>query len=471
MGPFDRNATITTSVGVQVNLDTPNTIILVLLLLFLYMPLSVIFYFYRRNFPSIRYRNPMQMVICASSACIYCLAQLGFQLIQDYIGCTLYYLVLTNSLCFAILSLFLSQLTLLLTFNLTEMLFQSGTILEGQELKKCILLKGILSGRGTRVIWVVGHILWTMPFIVIVAQHADEITGKNARDCPEDLNNHMRIALSIQVGIIAVLVAVATQFVSKIADNFGLRRAYQVCAYLSMVFIVTYIACTYVNSNEVEVFYIREIVATVGIQNIVFVHILLPLIKSLRNDKMVRSKQLNFRSSVDMLDSYLRDPNGYANFCKFCRLEFCLEQVFLWKELTEYKNGVGVPSKIYFKYIASNAAIPVQNIPGELKRKFKVLFEGNIKYNVSPDNIDDSWICFEHLKIAVLMQMVTDTLPRFQRHDLGKVAWNDFVQLCQAKDALDHVLSHTQGMPTSSVKVQGRVQKKLSRIVSGVEKK
>ncbi|EQC32933.1 hypothetical protein SDRG_09463 [Saprolegnia diclina VS20] len=426
-----------------------------LLIFMIYMPLTIGLFYARRDLPSIRYRNPIQMTICGVMATIYCYIDLLFVLLGSTIDCGAYLSLVNGLFHFTTFSVFLSEVAVVATFYLTELLVQIHT--EGhtpQRDRKARLLHIALQSRTLTVLWVFGHGLWSAPSVLLLHSFADTLANSTVVECPALPLAATKALGLVQLGILLCLGGIATYFVSNLVDNFGLRASYM---HAHKVWCVCFIGsiCLFVfrDSDVVVNYKLDPALSAIGVQSIVFVYILRPLLLSFKEKRHTSLARLN--GSEKLLETYLLTSAGYAAFSAFCRQECVYDQLVVWRATVHYQEDVSDesdPRFLYRRYLRHDAPLPLRRMSARLKDLYFGLFEANRKYHVDVADQDVERIWFVPLRQELLRGLVTDVLPHFQVDPLGS-DWANFLHREQATQALDLVLKQVDDKPDELEKV------------------
>ncbi|OQR86168.1 hypothetical protein THRCLA_10569, partial [Thraustotheca clavata] len=261
------------------SLTSVDYILLGLLLLTLYMPLVTAIYYARKDMPSIRYRNPHQMTICGFTATFYCWFKLVFGLMTATISCATSQYLVSILFHFTTFSVFLSEVSIVVTFYLTELLVTTHT--KGhtpQNDRKSRLLRLYLRPSTTLCVWIIGHLLWNVPTIATIASYTNDLNNTTLKECPNYIVETIELVSAIQVGILLVLGSILTRCMSTNIDNFGLRSNY---IYAHRVWLCCYIIYLIVvgleNVSWAKKYQIDSILITLSMQSIVLIIIVRPL--------------------------------------------------------------------------------------------------------------------------------------------------------------------------------------------------
>jgi len=374
------------------------------------------------------------------AACVYALGGVLLHMNRNHISCGALNLILSLTFNFTTLSLVLSELCVVLTFNLTKLLVISHPATAADykiKMRKCAILRKLLTPQSIAITWIVSQLVWSMPTLVVILFSEEFIWNNSASVCPTKFDAEIEKSNSAQTICIYLLALILTRFLSQVVDNFGLRRSFQIsgiCMLLSLVAYILAVKLDAANLNS-EIF-----VSTFSVQLIVPIHICNPLWRSLR-DKPT-SNYNSCESSIKLLHDYLLTPSGYNSFSQFCQLEFRTEYLLAWKTLADYTNGVGAADEIFEKYFAPNASISLRHISAHLLERYQLLFSSRHKYKVHPKHQQDESEQFEPLRLEILRILVADTLSRFQAHELGQ-DWSKFVEEHQVRSALELVLQNS----------------------------
>ncbi|RHZ30765.1 hypothetical protein DYB26_006986 [Aphanomyces astaci] len=164
----------------------------------------------------------------------------------------------------------------------------------------------------------------------------------------------------------------------------------------------------------VELGYSLDLLLAIAMSHaFIVIHVVLPL----TNDAYgmgLGSHTGTFQGTMAILDEYLRTPNGVLYF------------------RTQAPGCLGV-DEIYQQHFAPFSLETI--VPDNIRTRYSKAFQANDKYAVNPKSLSLNWNYYDVLQDSVATFMVTDLLPRFQKHELG-AGWTDFV----ARHHTEHVL-------------------------------
>ncbi|OQR92164.1 hypothetical protein ACHHYP_04012 [Achlya hypogyna] len=433
----------------------PDYLVGILLLFMLYMPVVVILFYARRDMPSIRYRNPVQMTICGIMASLYCFIKLAFQLTDTALDCGTY-LDMCNVLFHATtFSVFLAEVSVAATFYLTELLVLFHTSGHNPTAdRRARRLHVFLQPRTTWVVWGVGHVLWGLPSVVLLSAYAPTLADTTVATCPRDPHTAIQALGLVQLGLILAGGGLVTYFMSTLVDNFGLRSAYVHAHKVWVACFVGYSVLFALRDNSIVVTYkLEPALSAVGVQSVVFIYIARPLLLSFSDKQHHRMQWLT--GTEKLLETFLLTPDGFASFAAFCRQECMYDVLIVWRATVKYEddsNDDNDPQRIYRRYLRHDAPVPLRNLSSHLKDLYHGLFESNIKYHVdiADQDLERQW--FQPLREELLKRLVAEVLPHFQVDPLG-VGWPAFLHREQTSQALDLVLHQVDDKPEEVEKV------------------
>ncbi|RHY85344.1 hypothetical protein DYB26_003183 [Aphanomyces astaci] len=413
------------------------------------LPVAIGVFVRRRKFPTIRYANPRQTAFCSSMAAVLSLGGSCMLLNQHAVACGTFNAFLFVFVVVTLFGLALNQLTLVLTFNLTQHLVNHHADTSDQNKAKSVVrimrLRRLLQPRAIVVKWMVGTLLWLLPPVAIL-DHASvaHMQSLSVADCIEiPLNVAMNFVLLALVGVFIASFGVLAHYLSKVIDNFGLRRRYQTMGrLLAVLFVLEAIAIEYRETYWVATYKLRYVILPIAGFVVVGCQVVWPLVHSRHELPVHFTVAEGHGSKLAVLEDYLATPDGYLMFSAFARLEFSFENVVAWKAAFEFRlHGGGDAYAIYKAYMAVGAPMET-NIPDALRQHYHRIFAKDRKGKVVlglASAIDHDSAVFDLFRDAILKLMALDTLPRFQHHALGQ-HYDTFAQSQAQERLLSNVL-------------------------------
>ncbi|ETW07715.1 hypothetical protein H310_02164 [Aphanomyces invadans] len=424
------------------------TIIVAILGLSFYLPFAILLYYCNRHKPAIRYRNPVEMTFTATAAFAYGFARCMGSLFVDKFSCTFRLLSFGIPLQLGLMGYLLAELRVVLTFNLTELMVAHA---ERRKVNRhnlshlhSLLRRGLLS-----VYRILIHILWNTPLVIIL--YSNDYSSYNGEQCPSRLNHKVTTLFATEFLVIVVASMVLSFKMSKVVDNFGLRRSFQASGrILFLWFCIYFPILAFFFDTDVVLSYRLDLFMDILIAHtFIWIHIVLPL----REAYMMPDHDVDgaaFKGTTGILDAYLHTPEGFKAFSTFAKSEFRLECVLAWKTLVDYR--IESPDhlsafEIYELHIAPAAPLSLEkDISPSILKRYVLAFEANSKYSIAPEEMVRDVNYFDVLLDAIMDKIVVETLPRFQQHALG-ANWGDFVSKYNTQMALDKMLNRDQCEP------------------------
>ncbi|OQR84931.1 hypothetical protein ACHHYP_12527 [Achlya hypogyna] len=415
------------------------TLIVLALLVSTALLFPLLLYVCNRQAPAIRYRNPKAMAAAALSSSVYSISRCAVSLNPSNFSCTRIALLFGFTLQTTLMSYFLAELIVVLTFNLTELMtrYNNQRILQRKAISR---LQFLLRRRHVAIGWFTIQALWNLPMYVVVFT-GDDYSTYDGTNCPIELRNKVVPLNMIQYCLIGLATISLSSSLSKVVDNFGIRKAFHDCARAMCVVLLAYLPVSilyedaFVISSRIELF-----IAVVGAQIITVFHIVGPVRQAFAEGPTART---TFKGTVGILEAFLNTQDGFAAFSEFAKGEYEIEVVSAWRALVDFRGEAKdalSASEIFETYIGPEAPLPLRRFvsPGLLHR-YEMAFTGNQKYGINPDTIHDT-DSFNLLLDELLSYMVHTSLPRFQTHAIGQTHWRPFVEQFQTRMTLDMVL-------------------------------
>ncbi|KDO33797.1 hypothetical protein SPRG_01676 [Saprolegnia parasitica CBS 223.65] len=413
------------------------------------MVVPLLIYYCNRQSPSIRYRNPNFISIAAVWASIYSIARCAVSLNPDMISCTNLALLFGISLQTTLMSYLLAEIMVVLTFNLTERMTKYSAQRDSQR-AAISRLQWLLRRKHVTYMWLGIQVLWNLPNCALVLSGPD-YSRFNGTNCPDELRLRVIPFNMAQYCCIAIGTLVLSRAMSRVVDNFGVRKAFQNSSRAMCVFVVCYLPVSllydtsFVQSTHLELF-----IVVVGAHVIVVFHVLGPIRQAFRDRP---SSSSAFKGTLGILEAFLHTDEGYKAFTAFAKGEYEVEVLVAWRALADYRGEAREDlsaTDIFDTHLGPNAPLPVHRfVPPLLLHRYETAFAGNAKYGVHPDSAQDPNF-FNPLHDALLSYMVHTTLPRFQAHEVGAQIWRPFVLQYETRLALDLVLQK-QAEPATQV--------------------
>ncbi|KAH9086214.1 hypothetical protein LEN26_020371 [Aphanomyces euteiches] len=438
----------------------------------IYAPVAIVYYFLHRNNPTIRFRSPVDVVIAATCAFIYSSMRCLNAIFVDKMSCSLRYLSLGIPLHFTVFAFAFAQLKVIITFNLTELMVAHAELKQGGQAKMAMLRIIFRLLKWTSIPRLIFHSLANAPlFWILLTAPYDPC---DPTICPISLAQAATMFLYAELGI-SILLTFAFSFgLSRVVDNFGLRDDFQRSARV-FLFIYSVYFPTYVLFSDTMTRYRLNVMVDASLGHIfICIHILLPLRnvgsrKRYYVDPMKTRGSVGGESKVALFHMYLATPDGFRDFSWFAQSEFMYETVVAWKNIMDYRQAVeGHLSvvEIYQKHIAPRAPLSLNNVVRpELLSRFAVMIAANHKYNVQQPESDDgiNREYFDPLLRVLREQILTETLPRYQRHPLG-VGWRNFLTHNVVKNTLETLLQPDAFVPKTATTPQTLKKTSLTSI-------
>ncbi|KAF0684458.1 Aste57867_23554 [Aphanomyces stellatus] len=416
-----------------------------------YAPLAILFYLCHRQHPAIRYRNPVEMAIMAFATFLHALARCMCSLYVERMSCRFRFLSFGVPLQIGLVMYVLAVLKIVLTFELTEMMVAHVSRMQLSHTK----YRWLLYFRDQHTCFSLPrfcfNVVCNTPLVVIL--YKTDYSMFDGVHCPSHVVHELSQLFGIQflVAIVASL-GLSTKL-SRVVDNFGLRDSFQQCGRVLLVLFGIYFPVllfaldTPFNATYRIDLYLDLVIC----HTLLWYHIVLPLRTAWRDrhdddDDDDNTNRHVLTGTAAILDAYLHTVKGFDAFSLFARAEFKYACVIAWKVLVEYRvHALGHLSAtaIYAQHLAPTAPLPLDDVvSARILKRYAVAFESNSKYGVHPDADEREDGFFDVLLDAITQKLLTDVLPRFQRHPLGAsfiaFAIKDTMQL-----ALDHLLEDT----------------------------
>ncbi|KAF0717656.1 hypothetical protein As57867_002163, partial [Aphanomyces stellatus] len=359
----------------------PTALFVVLLLVSCALPLAIGLFLTRRHYPSIRYASPHQTAVCSSFAAILSVGTSAMLLSQDSVSCgsfNVFIYLFTNAGFFG---LCVTQLTLVLTFHLTQQLALHNADTKVGEKAKAFAtiqrLRRLLTPHSIVAKWVVGNLVWFLP--PLAAVDAPLVTNMQSTSIANCLAVPMNVVMNgiilLQILLFIVALVVLSLYLSKVIDNFGLRRHYQVMSRVLASLLCLECLCVVFHTADVVAAYrLRYVVLPLGGIAVVGCQVVWPLLQSRHEAPISMHGHEDHSSKLAVLEDFLATDDGLAAFSAFARLEFSLENVVAWKAAFEFKKkGGGDAYAIYSSYMSVGAAMET-NIPDALRQHYHDIF-------------------------------------------------------------------------------------------------
>ncbi|OQR88781.1 hypothetical protein THRCLA_10106, partial [Thraustotheca clavata] len=395
-----------------------STLIVIDLFICSLMCLPLLLYHCNRHTPSIRYRKPNLMSIAALWSSIYSISRCVIELNQSKINCTAMTLVYGVSLQTTLMAYFLAELSVVLTFKLTEMMIRYNEKHITQQ-GALIKLQYLLRNRHLTIAWIVIQLVWNTPLFVIIYTGPD-YTMYDGNNCPLELRNRFVPLSIIQYSIIGIATMRLSYSMSKVVDNFGLRIAFQRCGRAMCLVLLCYLPFSILHDESFVLdSHLEFFIAAFGGQLIHLFHIIGP-VRQVFKEKIF--DQNTFKGTEGILEAFLSTESGFNAFTEFAKGEYEYEAVVAWKALADFKAGTDdclSATEIYQTHIYLQAPLSLRRfISANLLERYETAYEGNTKYGIHPDVAHDSE-SFNLILAELMIYLVYSTLPRFQLHPLG----------------------------------------------------
>ncbi|KAF0684454.1 Aste57867_23550 [Aphanomyces stellatus] len=435
-------------------MDTKQIAIFGVLVLSFYVPVVIALYHLHRRKPSIRYRNPTEMVFTATCAFLYVCARCCCTLFLHDMSCTVRYLLigyvgqqlvhLTTSVASipfsqGLMGYFTAELRVVVTFKLTELMVALTEKKPVQKahvgLLRAFAHHGLLSAPRLAV-----QIFGALPLFVVLFKE----DYSQCVTCPAYLVRQTTYLFYAEFALTATLTFGLSFGLSQVVDNFGLRASFVTSGRLFLAVYCIYFPLVIVFYDD-EAFNVDHIDVFMDVlisHLFIWIHFLGPLKRAI--SASASGGTVTFQGTVGLLDAYLHTTDGFHDFAAFARSEFVYECVVAWKHMIDYRTdapGHLSVDEIYELHIAPAATLSVANVvPPLVLKRYATVFAANTKYKVHPDSsAEPDTATFDALLQSIRQKLVTETLPRYQEHPLG-TGWTEFVAKHEMQKALDKVL-------------------------------
>ncbi|KAF0684457.1 Aste57867_23553 [Aphanomyces stellatus] len=406
-----------------------------------YAPIATLMYYCNRHRPAIRYRNPAEMTLTASTSFFFSVARFITALYVDSFSCSVHLLLFVIPLQMSLLFYFLAELRLVLTFKLTELMVAHAS--RTNDHKHTIAWLQMFLRRG-KLLRMAMQLVWNVPFVVLLEMHNySDLSGSS---CPGSLLHPVVTLIGCEFVLVVVATLALSLQLSKAVDNFGLRQSFQASSRVSFFLFLLYVPILvfFYDTDVIYAYHVDVFMDVLISHTFVWIHIVLPVRAAFQNaDDDGNAGYL--QGTVGVLNAFLHTPEGFDAFSAFAKTEFAFECVAAWRNLVDYR--LDAPNHlsaydIYEQHIAPTAPLSLHHaVKDSILKRYSTAFEANSRYSVAPQEMVQDISYFDVLLDAVMDKIVVDTLPRFQRHALG-VIWTDFVAKCNTQLALDKMLSH-----------------------------
>ncbi|ETW07714.1 hypothetical protein H310_02163 [Aphanomyces invadans] len=443
--------------------DSIRVLVQVALVMSSYAPIAIFAYYCKRDSPLLRYRNPVEMAVTTFAAYLNGLARCLRLLFNDEISCTTRYLMMGLPTECALLGYILTQLHVVLTFHMTEMMVAMvEDSSQTQPSRKVHWLRQFVRSGAFSKHRVGLYLVWGCPLFIIL--YVEDYSTGGASTCSDDLVNRVSTLHTVQLVLSTGLSVLLSFKLSKVVDNYGLRRSFQISnrvlillAIVDVLFLVVFPDALVVVEYSVD-----NLLAVLMSHAVICIHIVYPLIHSCRSRRSPTNE--TFHGTMAILDAYLRTAKGYTAFATFSKSEFAFECVVAWKTLVDFRTqapGSLDVDEIYRQHLAPCAPFSLEGIvPNSVRTRYTTACEANGKYAVSSTAVSLNCHYYDVLLDAVVTVMVTNLLPRFQRHELG-AGWTTFVIRHHTESVLELML---QSEGTDNLPVAKMIQPKKNRL-------
>ncbi|RHY73105.1 hypothetical protein DYB30_013416, partial [Aphanomyces astaci] len=257
------------------------------------------------------------------------------------------------------------------------------------------------------------YLVWGSPLFIIL--YLEDSSAFTKIVCSVPVVHRISTLHTVQFVLSMGLSVLMSFKLSQAVDNYGLRKSFQTSNRLLMLLAVVDLPLLIFSPDSwVELGYSLDLLLAIAMSHaFIVIHVVLPL----TNDAYgmgLGSHTGTFQGTMAILDEYLRTPNGVLYF------------------RTQAPGCLGV-DEIYQQHFAPFSLETI--VPDNIRTRYSKAFQANDKYAVNPKSLSLNWNYYDVLQDSVATFMVTDLLPRFQKHELG-AGWTDFV----ARHHTEHVL-------------------------------
>ncbi|KAF0699486.1 Aste57867_9956 [Aphanomyces stellatus] len=407
----------------------------------LYMPMALLLYLYHSSHSCIRYRRPDRTAFPA--LCVMLCAHSMPILIFVNAHCLLYVIWFVLALC-SMVSYLLLQLSLVVTFKITELLAEPTRATAATALRM-IRFRWFLHPRIQSSIWLAANILFAAPVFYPYDINALLITVEGSCFGPVAWN----VVLSefAIIGLVSIVLAVQ---VSQVVDNFGLRGSFLSTAkggVLCILFQLVLSAGWYLdNWTWLATYHVVGVTACVPPHVFFYYNILAPLRQALfpspfRQRIVVLSASIHmhphlYPQHLSLFHDFLRHPDGFRAFLEFSRTELTVERLLAWQAIVQYQDAPSFrrANAVFDECLATHCIYATS--VGTNWRPFYQM-QRPMWHPATPA----APALFDRVLRDLEGLMHQDQLGRFLAHPSGCLAWHDFLDRRRTLEKLDQVMT------------------------------
>ncbi|RHX98273.1 hypothetical protein DYB26_006265 [Aphanomyces astaci] len=357
-------------------------------------------------------------------------------------------------------SYLLMQCSVVISFQITELLAQPK-LATAESVHRTMQRRWFLHRKVQSAVFVLTNAFVLGPIYYPFAAHFDVLVTHTRGACFDETSWDILLA---EIGLIGALSFALAIHVSRVVDNFGLRRAFLATSKagilcMALQFLLS-IGTYKLQWTWLDDFYVLDSTASLPFHAFFYFNLLHPLKTVLRPSTfhqrvMVLSDPFSQHRahSTSHFKAFLLHPDGFRAFLEFCRLELRLELLLAWQMLTQFEAAPTSRAAIHvFETCFEPHCMYATDIGASWRPHFaphRLTWTHHTTVFLSPS-------LFCHVTAALLQRMYDVQFPRFLQHPRGVLAWHEFLDRKRAVEKLDQVLTmvNRQGSSTSSFQMK-----------------